>query len=131
MDQLGMGSLGNLLNIDKANTELKEQIDLIERAAEVNGQIEINGKKMSKTMAITSAKAGVFKNMLQGAFKSATSLEATLAFTLKSLLAGSDTQAKFQKHDRYVCTSSIRSKNRNGCNSQSIWFKLHHLRKAS
>ena len=97
MDQLGMGSLGNLLNIDKANTELKEQIDLIERAAEVNGQIEINGKKMSKTMAITSAKAGVFKNMLSGAFKSATSLEATLAFTLKSLLAGSDTQAKFQK----------------------------------
>ena len=97
MDQLGMGSLGNLLNIDKANTELKEQIDLIERAAEVNGQIEINGKKMSKTMAITSAKAGVFKNMLQGAFKSATSLESTLAFTLKSLLAGSDTQAKFQK----------------------------------
>ena len=97
MDQLGMGSLGNLLNIDKANTELKEQIDLIERAAEVNGQIEVNGKMMSKSMAITSAKANVFKNMLSGAFKSATSLEATLAFTLKSLLAGSDTQAKFQK----------------------------------
>lgn len=97
MDQLGMGSLGNLLNIDKANTELKEQIDLIERAAEVNGQIEYKGQKMSKAMAITSAKAGAFKNMLQGAFKSATSLEATIGFTLKSLIAASDTQAKFQK----------------------------------
>ena len=97
MDQLGMSSLGNLLNLDKANAELKEQIDLIERAAEVNGQIEYNGQKMSKAMAITSAKAGAFKNMLSGAFKSATSLEATIGFTLKSLLAASDTQAKFQK----------------------------------
>ena len=97
MDQLGMSSLGNLLNIDKANAELKEQIDLIERASEVNGQIEYNGQKMSKAMAITSAKAGAFKNMLSGAFKSATSLEATIGFTLKSLLAASDTQAKFQK----------------------------------
>ena len=117
MDQLGMGSLGNLLNIDKANTELKEQIDLIERAAEVNGQIEYKGQKMSKAMAITSAKAGAFKNMLSGAFKSATSLEATIGFTLKSLLAASDTQAKFQKMTGMSATAAYGLKNRNGCYS--------------
>ena len=97
MDQLGMSSLGNFLNVDKANAELKESVDNIERAADAQGNVVINGQKMTKNQALLNAKQSAYNNLIKGAVKTAFSLEAVIAFTLKSLLASSDQMARLQR----------------------------------
>ena len=97
MDQLGMSSLGNFLNVEKATKELQESVDNIERAADAQGNVVINGQKMTKNQALLNAKQSAYNNLIQGAVKGAFSLESILAFVLKSLLASSDQMARLQR----------------------------------
>jgi len=97
MDQLGMSSLGNFLNVDKANEELKEQVDLIERAEAAGEPMPERYKGMNKSQALLNAKQSAYNNLIQGAVKGAFSLEAVLGFVFKSILAGSDQMARLQR----------------------------------
>jgi hypothetical protein len=97
MDQLGMSSLGNFLNVDKANEELQEQVDLIERAEAAGEPMPERYEGMNKSQALLNAKQSAYNKLIQGAVKGAFSLEAVLGFVFKSILAGSDQMARLQR----------------------------------